>query len=74
MVDVEFGMVVDGGAVVVGRRRMGRDSRVVEDMKVGRKFAEVGSKRLETDLDRRMFGSRKDLVIAVHKNLQNHPL
>ena len=67
-------MVVVGIAVVVGRMRMSRDSRAVGGMKVGKKFAEVGSRKLKRDLDRRMFGNRKDLVIAVRRNPQNHPL
>lgn len=74
VVGIDQGMDVVGAAVVVDRTRMGRDLRVVGDMKVGRRFAEEGSMMLKTDLDRRMFGNRKDLVIAVHRNLRNHPL
>ena len=53
---------------------MDRGLRVVGDMQVDRKFAEVGSRKWKKDLGRRMFESRKDLAIAVHKNLRNHPL
>ena len=80
MVDIDLGMIVDleitvvGVAVVDGRTRISLDLRVVEDMKDGREFAEGGNRKLKTDLGRRMFGIRKDLVIAVHKNLRNHPL
>ena len=74
MVDIDLGIIVVGIAVVVGRTRMGRDLSVAEDMKDGRKFAEGGSRKLKTDLGRRMFGTRKDLVIAVRKNLRNRPL
>lgn len=74
MVDIGLEMIVVGVVVVVGRTRMGRGSRAAGDMKVGRKFAGVGSRELKTDLDRRMFGTRKDLVIAVRRNLRNHPL
>lgn len=66
-VRIDLGMNVVGAAAAVDRTRMGRDLRVVEDMK-------VGSRMLKTDLDRRMFGNRKDLVIEVHRNLRNHPL
>ena len=66
-------MNVVGVAVVLGRMRMGRDLRVAGDMKVGRKFAEVDSRVLQTDLDRRMLGNQKDPVIVVHRNLRNHP-
>lgn len=74
MVDIDVGMIVVGIAVVVGRTRTGGDLRVVGDMKVGRKFAEVGNKKLKTDLNRQMFGNQKDLVIAVRRILRNHPL
>ena len=74
VVDIDLGIFVVGVAVVVGRKRMGRDLSVAEDMKGGRKFAEGGSRKLQTDLGRRMFGNRKDLVIAVHKNLRIRPL
>lgn len=74
MVDIDWGMGVVGVALVVDRKRMGRGLRFVVDMEVDRKFAEVGSRKLKTDLDRRMFETRKDLVIAVRRNLRNHPL
>ena len=80
MVDIDLGMFVDlgiivvGVAVVVGRTRISLDLRVVEDMKDGREFAEAGNRKLKTDLGHRMFGIRKDLVIAVRRNLRNHPL
>ena len=74
MVDIDSGMGVVGVALVVDRKRMGRGLRVVVDMEVDRKFAEVGSRKMKTDLDRRMFETRKDLVIAVRRNLRNHPL
>lgn len=74
MVDIGLEMIVVGVVVVLGRMRMGRGSGAAGDMKVGRKFAGVGSRELKTDLDRRMFGNRKDLVIAVRRNLRNHPL
>lgn len=72
VVDIDLGME-DGVAAVVDRRRMGRGLKVVGDMRIDRKFAVVGSTKLKTDLDHRMFGTRTNLVIAVHKNLQNHP-
>lgn len=74
MVDIDWEMGVVGVALVVDRKRMGRGLRFVVDMEVDRKFAEVGSRKLKTDLDRRMFETRKDLVIAVRRNLRNHPL
>lgn len=74
MVDIDWGMGVVGVALVVDRKRMGRGLRFVVDMEVDRKFAEVGSRKLKTDLDRRMFETRKDLVIAVRRSLRNHPL
>ena len=74
MVDIDWGMGVVVVALVVDRKRMGRGLRFVVGMEVDRKFAEVGSRKLKTDLDRRMFGTRKDLVIAVRRNLRNHPL
>ena len=74
MVDTDLGTVVVGIAVVVDRRRTGRDLKVVGDMKIGRKSAEVGSKKLKTDLGHRMFGNQIDLVIAARRNHQNHPL
>ena len=74
MVDIDWGMGVVGVALVVDRKRVGRGLRFVVDMEVDRKFAEVGSRKLKTDLDRRMFETRKDLVIAVRRNLRNHPL
>ena len=74
MVDIDWGMGVVGVALVVDRKRMGPGLRFVVDMEVDRKFAEVGSRKLKTDLDRRMFETRKDLVIAVRRNLRNHPL
>lgn len=74
MVDIDLEMLVVDIAVVAGRRRTDRGLRVVEDMKVGRKFAEVGSKKWKRDLGRQMFENRKDLAIAVHRNLRNRPL
>lgn len=74
MVDIDWGMGVVGVALGVDRKRMGRGLSFVVDMEVDRKFAEVGSRKLKTDLDRRMFETRKDLVIAVRRNLRNHPL
>lgn len=74
MIDIGLGMTVFGIAVVVDRTRTGRDLSVVEDMKVGREFAEGGSRNLKTELGHRMLGKRKDLVIAVRRNLRNHPL
>lgn len=74
MVDIDLRMIVAGAAVAVDRRRKGRDLTVVGDMKVGRKFAEVDSRRLKTDQGRRMFGNRKDLAIAVRRILRNRPL
>lgn len=73
MVDIDLGMIVVGVVVVLGRTRMGRDLRVAGDMKVGRKFAEVDSRVLQTDLDRQMLGNQKDPVIVVRRNLRNHP-
>ena len=74
MVDTDLGTVVVGIAVVVDRRRTGRDLKVVGDMKVDRKSAEVDSKKLKTDLGHRMFENQIDLVIAARRNHQNHPL
>ena len=74
MVDIGLSMSVVEVAMVVDRRRMGRGLRIAVDMMVGRKFAELGSRRLKTDLSRQMFGNRKDLVIAVRRNLRNRPL
>lgn len=74
MVDIDLEMSVVDVAVVAGRMRMGRAKwKSVVDMEVGRKFAEGGSKKLKTDLGHRMSGNRKDLVIAVRRNLRNHP-
>lgn len=73
MVDIDLGMIVVGVAGVLGRTRMGRDLRVAGDMKVGRKFAEVDSRVLQTDLDRRMPGTQKDPVIGERRTLRNHP-
>ena len=67
-------MIVVGAAVAVDGKRKGRDLGSVGDMKVGRKFAAVDSRRLKRDLGRRMFGNRKDLAIEVRRNLRNHPL
>ena len=67
-------MVVVGIAVVVDRRKTGRDLKVVGGMKVGRKAAEVDSKKLKTDLGHRTFGNQIDLVIVARRNRQNHPL
>ena len=69
-----MGTVVVGIAVVVDRRRMGRDLKAVGGMKVGRKVAEVDNKKLKTDLGHRMFGNQIDLVIAARRNRQSHPL
>lgn len=66
--------VVVGIAVVVDRRRTGRDLKVVGGMNVGRKVAEVDSKKLKTDLGHQMFGNQIDLVIAARRNRQSHPL
>lgn len=77
MLDIDLGMdVVDvvDVAMVVDRTRMDRGLRVDVDMEVGRKFAELGSRRLKTDLGRQTFGNRKDLVIAERRNLRIHPL
>ena len=76
MVDIDLGIigVGVGVAVVVEQMKMDRDLEVVGDMKVGRKFAEEDNTNLKTDLGHRMFGTRKDLAIAVHRNLRNHPL
>ena len=74
MVDSDLEMIVGGVGVVVHRKRMGRDWRVVVDMEVDRKFAGVGSRKLKTDLGLRKFGIRKDLVIAVHRSFRNRPL
>ena len=73
-VDTDLGIIVVGVAVVADRRRMDRDLTVVANMKVGKRFAEGGSRNLKTDLDRQMFENRKDLEIEVHRTLQNHPL
>ena len=73
-VDIDLGMIVGVEVVVVDQKKTDRDLPVAGDIEDGKKFAEVGSRRLQTDLGRRMFGSRKDLVIAVHKSLQNRPL
>ena len=73
MVDIGLGMAVVGVAVEVDQKRMGRGLSVDEDTVADRKFAEEGSKKLKTDLGRRMFETRKDLVIAVHRNLRNRP-
>ena len=75
VVGIDLGMSVVGrAAAAADRTRTGRDLRVAEDMKFGRRFAAVGSRMLKTDLGRRMLGNRKDLAIAVRRNLQNHPL
>ena len=73
-VDIDLGTIAVGVAVAVDRRRTGGDLGVVGDMKVGKKFAEVGSRKLKRDLDHHMFESQTDLVIVVRRNLQNHPL
>lgn len=77
MRDIDLGMdVVDvvDVAMVVDRTRMNCGLRVDVGTEVGRKFAELGSRRLKTDLGRQTFGNRKDLVIAVRRNLRIHPL
>ena len=74
MVDIGLGKVVVGAAVDVDRKRTGRDLRVVGDMMDGRKVAEVGNRNLKTDLGHRTLEKRKDLVIAVRRNLRNRPL
>ena len=73
MVDIGLGKVVVGAVVDVDRKRMGRDLCVVGDIEDGRKLAEVDNKNLKRDLGHRKFGKRKDLVTAVHRNLQNRP-
>ena len=73
MVDIDLGIIGVGAAAVVGQMRIDRELKVVGDMKVGRKFAEEDNTNLKTDLDHRMFGNRKDLAIAVRRNLQIRP-
>lgn len=79
VLDIDLGMdvvvvVVDVDvAMVVDRTRMDCGLRVDVGMEVDRKFAELGSTRLKTDLGRQTFGNRKDLVIAERRNPRIHP-